>query len=88
MPFPMQDIATATAKSQQLWMPALILPKNEPADSQSGLDGGPQDGTLAAGLSATDSFRGWRTTALSSVPTDDITRPQQFQSNSHTDGPS
>lgn len=30
MPFPTQDIATATTKSQQLWMPALILPKNEP----------------------------------------------------------
>lgn len=65
--FPSQDTAMPTTKSQQLWTPAPILPKNEPTDSQSGLRR--PSVPLTAGLFASDRFRGWRTT-------DDVTRPQ------------
>lgn len=43
MLFPSQDTTMPTTMSQQLWTPEPILPKNEPTDSQSGLDGGAQD---------------------------------------------
>lgn len=88
MPCPRQDIATETTKSLLPWIPALTLPKTEPTDSQSSLQRASGGSMLTAGRSATDTFREWRTTALSSEPTDDVTRPQQFQSKSHKDGPS
>lgn len=43
MLFPSQDTTMPTTMSQQLWTPEPILPKNEPTDSQSGLDGGAQE---------------------------------------------